>query len=101
MDGVNFYRLHIISPDGGSAYSIVKEIDQATASLQCWPNPFSDVIHITEPDGGKVVLKDMQGRVLYKKDAARGDQQIPAAALPPGLYFLQVGSVTYKMLHIK
>lgn len=101
LDGVNFYRLHIISPDGGSVYSIVKEIDQVTTSLRCWPNPFRDVIHISEPGGGRLVLKDMQGRVCYKKDAARGDQQIPAAALPPGLYFLQVGSVTYKMLHTK
>ncbi|HVW60531.1 MAG TPA: T9SS type A sorting domain-containing protein, partial [Puia sp.] len=98
LAGVNFYRLHVVSADGRSTWSPVKETGQATSSLQCWPNPFNDVIHITGPDGERMLLKDMQGRVLYIKDAARGDQQLPAASLPPGLYFLQVGTTTYKML---
>ncbi|MBN9382036.1 MAG: T9SS type A sorting domain-containing protein [Chitinophagaceae bacterium] len=98
LDGVNFYRLHVVGMDGSSFWSIVKEVDRITTSLRCWPNPFVNVIHIPDQTGRRVVLKDMQGRTMYIKTDATGDWQIPTAGLPPGLYFLQVGAVTYKML---
>lgn len=98
LDGANFYRLHVVDADGRSVWSVVKEVDRVTTSLRCWPNPFNDVIHIPDPAGRRVVLKDVQGRTIYIKAAVTGDWQVPAAGLPPGLYFLQVGAATYKML---
>jgi hypothetical protein len=46
------------------------------------------------------VLKDLQGRILYSKEAAAptGEWQIPAGHLRPGLYLVQVGSETFRLL---
>jgi hypothetical protein len=98
LDGANFYRLRAESMDGRYVYSEVKEVVQAAASLRCWPNPFNAVINIAG-SAGKVVLKDIHGRVIYTKNiSAPGDWQIQTAGVPPGLYFIEIGNRTYKML---
>jgi len=97
LNGANFYRLRAESTDGHYMYSAVKEVMQNAGALRCWPNPFGSVINISG-SAGKVILKDIQGRVLYLKNISAGDSQIPAAGLPPGLYFVEIGTKTYKML---
>ena len=102
LPGSNFYRLAMVAADGRSVYSPVREMKKVTGPvIRCWPNPFVDVIHVTGfTSGKKIVLKDIQGHVLYEKNITdgSGDQQVLAAGLTPGLYFLQVGNRTWKML---
>jgi len=70
-------------------------------TVRCWPNPFVQTINVSTPHPvTRVTLKDLQGRTLYMRQTATptGDWQIPAADLPPGLYFLQVGEDTLRLL---
>ncbi len=104
LNGTNLYRVRLQRADGKSVYSPVRELTKSStagAEMHCWPNPFVDVIHVTGVASGKKIwLKDIQGHVLYEKNITdrSGDQQVLAAGLKPGLYFLQVGDKTWKVL---
>jgi hypothetical protein len=103
--GANYYRVHMISADGRSTYSTINEVtmeNKMTAS--CWPNPCVQTIHVSCPQPViRVTLKDLQGRTLYMRQAAApaSDWQIPADNLPPGIYFVQVGAQTLRILKEK
>ncbi|HVU56096.1 MAG TPA: T9SS type A sorting domain-containing protein [Puia sp.] len=105
LQGANYYRLHLVSADGRSTYSTIDEVtmeNKMTAS--CWPNPCVQTIHVSSPQPViRVTLKDLQGRTLYMRQAAApaSDWQIPADNLPPGIYFVQVGAQTLRVLKEK
>jgi hypothetical protein len=101
LNGASFYRIRMETADKRYVYSTVSEVRDDRTTLQCWPNPFTDLIHISGPPARKtIVLKDLQGRVLYSKEAAAptGERQIPAGHLRPGLYLVQVGGETFRLL---
>jgi len=101
LNGANFYRIRMEEAGNRSVYSTVTEVKNDRTTLRCWPNPFTDQIHISGPPATKtVMLKDLQGRILYaKKEAAlTGDWQIPAGHLRPGLYIVQVGDEMFRVL---
>ena len=101
LNGANFYRIRMETADKRYVYSTVGEVRDDRTTIRCWPNPFTDLIHISGPPATKtVVLKDLQGRILYTKQAAAptGEWQIPVAHLRPGLYIVKVGDETFRML---
>lgn len=105
LDGINFYRLHMVSMDGRSVWSTISEVkkDDRT-TIRCWPNPCVNTINIYSPQPViKVLVKDIQGRILYMRQAVApaNNWELPAENLPPGLYFVQVGSQTLRVLKQK
>ena len=102
LDGANFYRLHMVDASGRSAYSTINEVTMKNqTTIRCWPNPCVQTINVSSPQPvTRITLKDLMGRTLYMRQTAAptGDWQIPAGNLPPGVYFVLVGSQTLRVL---
>lgn len=65
----------------------IEEPDTKPAEWNVWPNPVSDVLHISEgPEIRRVDVLDLSGRV----QATSADGEVNVSALPAGLYILRV-----------
>ena len=65
----------------------IEEPDTQPAEWNVWPNPVSDVLHISEgPEIRRVDVLDLSGRV----QATSADGEVNVSALPAGLYILRV-----------
>lgn len=62
----------------------------AQTSLRVFPNPFSDKIHLENPNQTAlcITLKDNMGRVLQSTAGQAPQLSWPTQHLPPGIYFL-------------
>ena len=103
LTGQNFYRLQIFNTDENTeGYSVVATVaTKALQTVRTYPNPFTDMINISGPANfSRVILRDATGRTLQIREYGSGvnSTQIPAASLPAGLYFVQVDTVTYKLI---
>lgn len=103
LAGPNYYRLELVNTDGTTGYSITAIISSKTITpgIRFYPNPFHDMINITASGTfTQLSLKDLAGRTRWVKAFPGGinSTQIPAADLPPGLYFITVDGTTYKII---
>ncbi len=84
------YYFNIITPgtDGPIGTVVgIEEPDTQPAEWNVWPNPVSDVLHISEgPEIRLVDVLDLSGRV----QATFADGEVNVSALPAGLYILRV-----------
>ena len=65
----------------------IEEPDTQTAEWNVWPNPVSDVLHISDgPEIRRVDVLDLSGRV----QATSTGREVNVSALPAGLYILRV-----------
>jgi hypothetical protein len=59
-----------------------------------FPNPVADILTVEAPLGAQISLCDAQGRVLRQWSAQSPVEQVPMAALPAGIYFLNLRTAT-------
>ena len=65
----------------------IEEPDTQTAEWNVWPNPVSDMLHISDgPEIRRVDVLDLSGRV----QATSTGREVNVSALPAGLYILRV-----------
>lgn len=65
----------------------IEEPDTQTAEWNVWPNPVSDVLHISDgPEIRRVDVLDLSGRVQTTSTG----REVNVSALPAGLYILRV-----------
>lgn len=65
----------------------IEEPNTQTAEWNVWPNPVSDVLHISDgPEIRRVDVLDLSGRV----QATSTGREVNVSALPAGLYILRV-----------
>ena len=83
-------------------------IGELGTDVSVYPNPASDLLHITlaEPiDGVRVVLYDMVGKAVFVQDYGQENLiEVPVAGLPEGLYVLSMESGsrhTYQKIMVK
>ncbi len=67
----------------------VTAIDDVKAILSVYPNPSSDIIHVS----GDAEIYDLTGKCVVKSH----DRHISISALPQGIYFVRVGNKTTKI----
>ena len=80
----------------------IEEPDTQTAEWNVWPNPVSDVLHISDgPEIRRVDVLDLSGRV----QATSTGREVNVSALPAGLYILRVvtaeGVMAKKIVKLK
>jgi hypothetical protein len=56
-----------------------------------WPNPNTQgFINIYSPEGGRLILKNIQGKVLFEGAISVGNQQIQTELFPTGVYLMEL-----------
>lgn len=61
--------------------------------IRVWPLPAADELRVMLPVSAELVLLDLQGRTLQRKEAGAGvESRFPVAQLPGGVYQLRVRS---------
>ena len=92
VSGNNYYRLLTTDLDGSQRYSDVRSVSFSSAlSPNVYPNPTSGSITIRNIKSGDViVLTDVTGRQMLKKQATAETQMLDIHSLAQGMYFMSV-----------
>jgi len=98
--GTNYYRIKEVEKSGKILYSKTVKIvyDPARAIVTVYPNPVSDYLNvrisIAEKAGVKILLTDIEGKIIYKRSATYdpgiSDVKIDMQKTPAQVYVLQV-----------
>ena len=74
-------------------------ISQPTADiLAVHPNPASNHITVSTPDGTTIQILDMTGRQILSQPSRHGETLIDISSLPQGIYLLKSGTQTAKLI---
>ncbi|HQQ97542.1 MAG TPA: T9SS type A sorting domain-containing protein [Cyclobacteriaceae bacterium] len=94
--GTSYYRLKQTDKDGASSYSaiVAVEIMEAHHPYTVYPNPASEVVHISfrageAPDGLRI-LDVMGSSVQFEYVADEKGIRIPTSDFKPGMYLIQI-----------
>ena len=92
VSGTNYYRLLAIDLDGTQKYSDIKSVNFSSSLLpNVYPNPTSGSITIRNIKSGDViVLTDLTGRQMLKKQAKAEKQMLDTHSLAQGMYFISI-----------
>ena len=90
--GINFYRLLTTDLDGSRQFSFIRSLNFSASLLpNVYPNPTSGVITIRNIKSGDViVLTDVTGRQMLKKQASADTQMLDIHSLAQGMYFISI-----------
>jgi len=74
-----------------SGYTDLQDIS-ATKLFQLYPNPAQNILFVNfESDGsGKLVLFDLQGKILKEETLYSGLQKVDVSKIPNGIYILKI-----------
>lgn len=68
-------------------------------ALLLYPNPLnSTVLNITLVEPEELWIMDMQGKVVYKNQLSRGENQLEVSQLQNGLYIVKAGNSVQKLI---
>lgn len=90
-EGISYYRLKIISPDGCISYSSEKEVNPGF-EISVWPNPVSDHLNIKVFVLARQLLLQLinnNGQIAASRSIAGGGT-LDVSGLPDGTYYLVV-----------
>jgi len=94
--GANHYRVHSIGADGSEAFSrtvVVQHMNASAASIQAFPNPATDALHIRRALNSSaeatLIITDATGRVLRRAQMTGTDSMLDIRTLPAGVYVLR------------
>lgn len=105
LNGPNFYRLQWQNANGQTYYSPIGQVVQGKDNIHCYPNPFTSTINISGPGPiHSLVVEDARGKTRRtigdKETGGAYSLQLPAADLPPGLYFVRVNGSVFKLVKL-
>jgi len=101
VNGSNFYRLLQIDNDGKNSFSVVKQLfyANAAASLVLLTNPAANGnIQLQLKADAIVALYDANGKQVYRNLLQKGLSTIYTGDLSKGIYILQSGNETRKVV---
>jgi len=96
LTGTSYYRLAMVNEDGSIAYSGIRTVNQTTrpeVSLNIYPNPATDVLHVVVPNPSGLMtirLIDARGQVLLQSVTAASATDIRVSGLAHGVYWITV-----------
>jgi len=91
MTGANFYRLQVVSDDGSSVYSAIRNVNfSGTAiAINWYPNPVHNQLTVTSTSTLKsLTLLTLDGRILQTVAGPTSNQSIDLSRYSFGIYFL-------------
>lgn len=93
---LNYYRIEIVNQDASTTYSGIRTIGSATAAtatVNIYPNPATDRLHITTTNTSafNILIVDVQGRILRQVAVASGNTaDLTVSDLSRGIYFAEI-----------
>ena len=108
--GLNYYRLKMVDQDGSEAYSAIRSVDFGTGavvSLNIYPNPAANMLHIVISNTtgvASILVINMQGQVVRTvQTTAAAATDIPVNDLARGVYMVEVntGAAKYTQAVLK
>ncbi|MEO6819065.1 MAG: BspA family leucine-rich repeat surface protein [Ginsengibacter sp.] len=90
--GINYYRLLTTDLDGSQRFSDLRSVNFTQSLLpNAYPNPASGFLTIRNiKTGDVIVLTDVTGRQMMKKQSTGATQVLDIHALSQGMYFISV-----------
>lgn len=98
--GTNYYRIKEVDKNGKIVYSKTVKLfyDPSRAIVSAFPNPVNDVLSVrisaAERTGVKIILTDIEGKMIYKRtatyDPGINDIKIDMQKMAAQVYILQV-----------
>jgi hypothetical protein len=89
-----YYRVKQVDIDGTASYSTVATVSSLPVGETippAYPNPMANMLHLDAlPDGAKVRVTDMIGKVVYFGTAIAPTLTLPTESWPKGVYSLQI-----------
>ncbi|MEI9946762.1 MAG: LamG-like jellyroll fold domain-containing protein [Chitinophagaceae bacterium] len=101
VNGANFYRLQQVDKDGRSTYSSIVKVmvNENAAVLKLLANPVQGKqIRFQLAAAEEVSLFTQEGKLVWKKKLVAGTNTINANLFASGVYMLQAGSITRKVI---
>lgn len=92
LAGTNYYRLLTTDLDGSKKYSAIRTINFSNSILpKIFPNPTTGPFTVSNIAAGDViVLTDITGRQLLRKQAGNETELLDMSAMTQGLYFIKI-----------
>jgi len=102
-DGINYYRLKMISRDNRISFSMVRKVRlENNSPYSLYPNPADTYVKINGPlkAGTVVTIREVSGRMI-KKEIIPADNTLYTLSLnavTKGVYLLEVGTTMLKLV---
>jgi hypothetical protein len=97
-----YYRIKQVDVDGTASYSMVTTVSVLPGGETippAYPNPMASMLHLDAlPDGAKVRVTDMTGRLVYTHTTVASTLILPTEGWPQGVYCLQVSAGNQALL---
>jgi hypothetical protein len=98
-------------PDGSSHWlvrpttfnltnGVIDGLNNAESQLLVYPTAFNDYFCVNNAAGKQLILTDLTGKVLLRKQCKEEHETIQAGFLQPGMYILNVGNAGYKLIKL-
>jgi dTDP-4-dehydrorhamnose reductase len=81
-----------------NSVTIPTKINDLTAEISVYPNPFAESIIVNTTSEGKVTVYDLSGRVVLSATVQAGENKINTSTLNKGVYILKQGLNTVKIV---
>lgn len=75
----------------------VPDLTEANKEIRC-QNPFTDNLNLTGTKTGSVIIYSLEGKKIFEGQKSSEDLTIPTSSLPAGIYLLQIGEFTKKIV---
>ncbi len=86
--GMDLGGLYLLEHEDGSNLSI--ESLNIQPSFQIFPNPFSTSFTVSSNVNSNMKILDINGKVMFEKHIASGEQSFDFTNFPAGIYFVQL-----------
>jgi hypothetical protein len=104
--GNNYYRIRQVNKNGSFTFSaVIQVVVNASVSIELFPNPIKDVVHIRLSNKNNQPLNieifDVQGRTIYKKSsqvAQNAVLDVNMKEFPSQVYLLHVTNTNGEIL---
>jgi alpha-tubulin suppressor-like RCC1 family protein len=93
LAGVSYYRIEQQDLDGTKSYSVIRSVNDGSAQVDLYPNPFNHSLNIwihSSSSQSLVSVIDLTGRILSESMVPSNAETAIGEDLPAGMYLIKI-----------